>query len=113
MTPQEAFNKIWTHSAQMTERSSNFEYLCAYRGTNNTKCFIGALIPDSEYDYSRMENKPVNWLVNELKLPSLAGLSVGWLRELQDIHDLHFYAREQLLRKFAEKHNLTIPEQAQ
>lgn len=113
MTPQEAFNKIWTHSVQMSEQSSSLMYPCAYRGTNNNKCFIGALIPDSEYNASKMEGKNAAWLVNKLKLPSLAGLSVGWLCELQDIHDSHFSQREQLLREFAEKHNLTIPEQAQ
>ena len=68
LNAQEIFNKVATHLFAQGERSieTDFELpTCLYRGPNGTKCAVGALIPDEEYD-ERLEYKGVR------SLPSVA-----------------------------------------
>lgn len=96
-------------------------HVCVYRGSDFNRCVIGASIPDADYHRS-MEGKPVDQLLTE----HFAGAGVElWciqpLRELQRIHDYYFahdtaeeylkYIRVELTR-FANLHELTIPETA-
>lgn len=50
MTSQELFDAVVNYSRTMKEKCQNDKGNCFYRGPNNNKCFIGALIPDEEYN---------------------------------------------------------------
>lgn len=50
MTHQEAFDLALNHLRQQGRRAINDLGLCVYRGPDNTKCAVGALIPDDKYD---------------------------------------------------------------
>ncbi len=52
MNLQETFNTSLAHLRAQGQRAIGKNGMCAYRGLNNTKCAIGALIPDSKYDES-------------------------------------------------------------
>ena len=61
---QQHFDTVLAHLRKQGKRSTYGNRGCAYRGTDNTKCAIGALLPDELYD-PKMENRPVdNLLVN-------------------------------------------------
>lgn len=91
MTDQEAFDKILAHAraqgrqALVTDESAPFVG-CMYRHPDGLKCFVGALIPDAEYDQN-MEDKRVEVLVRDFDPPSLRGLCRPLLMDLQRIHD--------------------------
>jgi alpha-L-fucosidase len=66
MNAQEMFDRVAHHLAvqqvpSMMKKGNN--EFCAYRGTNGTKCAIGALIPDDVYD-PHIEGKRVTALVD-------------------------------------------------
>ncbi len=52
MNLQETFNTSLAHLRAQGQRAIGKNGMCAYRGSNNTKCAIGALIPNSKYDKS-------------------------------------------------------------
>lgn len=54
---QKIFNKVVQHLHDQGEPSIE-NGVCKYRGPNNTKCAIGALIPDSSYD-PKMEGRGI------------------------------------------------------
>lgn len=116
---QNTFNAVWTHSEQMTERSTK-NGLCAYRGKNGNRCFIGALIPDSLYkqrfddprhDSSAKLLMQKKWGVNVKEFFETEGYSVQvhFLDRLQRDHDNHFETRQASLRQTAALFGLTIP----
>ena len=106
---QLAFNIIYKHS--LNKEKSYGDFGCAYRGVNNTRCFVGALIKD-EYYVKNLEG--VNVLdkdVQEAVKLSLKGLpNIQLLVEAQKIHDLN--ARQvwdTKLKELAKEYSLTVP----
>ena len=85
--PQEIFDIVVAHARTMDKKSTRCrpEPVCAYRGEQGRKCFVGALIPDEEYDVS-MEG-PISMLA-PVEMPYLSDKSYRLLIELQGIHDL-------------------------
>lgn len=115
MTEQEAFDIVVKHLFGQKRPSTSRNGVCAYRGEKGHKCAIGALISDEEYA-PELENKVVTILDLEGALPSsLRGLDIGFLTELQAIHDNAVLTRQGTfaagalrirLRKFAAAHGL-------
>ncbi len=88
MTPQEIFDKVYTHLVNQKVRSlSRNSNLCTYRGENGTKCAIGCLIPDELYDFS-FEKKGISVLIeNEIIAKLFSGIPINFLSDLQQLHD--------------------------
>jgi len=90
MNNQEAFDKVARHLLQQKKRSLSINFTCAYRGTDNTRCAIGALIPDELYD-SDMEENNIKVLIRDFahmrKL--FEDCSTDLLLDLQSVHDYH------------------------
>lgn len=118
MTNQAVFNKVVKHLLTQKKRSTvklaNNEMMCAYRGTNNLKCAIGVLIPNTRYRES-FEGTGLFDPFSELGNPVLkaAGLTVeqGDLGEaLQSVHDRVQPSRwPTALRRVAKDFNLKLP----
>jgi hypothetical protein len=132
-TMQETFDIVAKHlwrqgQAAMSETGE----ACVYRGAGGSKCAIGALIHNDEYD-EYIEDHPVSMLKS--KIPSLfehhpallvTSLREGYMEEiafgdeLQQLHDsfnirdfnFNFVEQslEKELRSIALNHNLTMPE---
>ena len=106
---QLAFNIIYKHS--LNKEKSYGDFGCAYRGVNNTRCFVGALIKD-EYYVKNLEG--VNVLDEDVQKAvelSLKGLpNIQLLVEAQKIHD-RFKPEDwdEELEQLAEEYNLTVP----
>lgn len=100
MTHKEILNlvkgKLLAQNAKSKDRIT-----CMYRGFNNTKCAIGWLIPDSEYDQD-IEGVPVKdidlypYYGEDIKLKKCIEVGIGrpidqqdifFLTKLQNIHD--------------------------
>lgn len=77
---QEIFDVVSLHLLIQHEKSLDSNDDCAYRGRNNTKCAIGCLISDEEYNTS-MEGR----LVSALK--DINERQDTFLQFLQNIHD--------------------------
>jgi len=87
MNNQEIFDRVAKHLLQQNCVAVT-SFGCAYRGYKNTKCAIGALIPDDIYDPD-MEGNDIISLLN--KYPSIKNLFEGvdktFLDKLQQCHD--------------------------
>jgi hypothetical protein len=88
-TEQEVFDLVANHLLTQGTQSlglDNFgDETCVYRGTNNTKCAAGVLIPDEHYT-QKMETNGWKSLIDTGLVPSdFADL----ISELQSIHDMH------------------------
>lgn len=115
MTEQEAFDIVAKHLFEQKRPSVLSKGVCAYRGVEGRKCAIGALISDEEYS-PELEDKDVMTLgLKDALPPSLRGLDIEFLTELQDIHDNAALtwqgtfvagALRVKLRKFAAAHGL-------
>lgn len=116
MNIQEAFNKVWDWTIVQNQPKSENQFedtnYCLYRGQNNTKCFIGALIPDDLYQES-MEKNSVDALVTDF--PTISNLleinndTLAFYMRMQTIHDYEFDKREIYLRTLARDYHLTVP----
>jgi len=84
MTHQQAFNKIVRHLRKQNRRSEDGG--CLYRGPGGLQCAIGCLIPNSEYK-DTFEGVSVYGLRN--LAPSLKGIDILMLKDMQDIHDTY------------------------
>jgi hypothetical protein len=91
----DAFNKMKAHLLAQNEQSRRAGMgRCAYRGDNNTKCAVGCLIPDSEYqiDFEHLQTHDVI-----ARCPSLWGIDTSLLMTMQRMHDatspVHWPAR--------------------
>ena len=82
-TKQEIFDKVVKHAREQGVRSTDLEGNCRYKNPNGNKCFIGALIPDSEYSED-IEDKKVNSLIDSGKLYFGDRM---FLQLIQTIHD--------------------------
>lgn len=72
VTVQEVFNAAWQAFvvegrpfAVSPDKNDDGVYPCLYRGPNGTKCAIGLIIPDEEYD-SSFENERANKVLERL-----------------------------------------------
>lgn len=108
-TLQEVFNAVWERAKDKTKASTNDKWKdCLYRASDGRKCFMGVLIPDTEYQ-TDMEGDGIKQIVH--RLPSLKGLTVEYLNDLQIIHDSYDVKQwEDKLRSFAHIHELTVPD---
>lgn len=114
-TYQEAFNIIWEHAKKKEKgfgpsKCYPGEKFCRLRGDNGSKCFIGVLIPDEEYEEC-MESDVVSFALSKRIFESD---SPGRLSQFSDtirsIHDLHETDKwEKLLRQLAHDFGLTVP----
>lgn len=84
MTNQEAFDIVVRHLRAQGAKSE-IGCTCLYRGPAGMKCAIGALLTDEEARIC--ERKPVVDICFLGLAPSLFGLDVLLLRNLQGIHD--------------------------
>jgi hypothetical protein len=83
MNNQEAFTIARDHLLKQGKRSVNGE-ACLYRASDGSKCAVGCLIPDDQYD-GVIENHPVEDIIDHV--PALRGLNLTLLDALQSIHD--------------------------
>lgn len=96
MTQQELFDKIATHLLAQNKKSEADEaidledalFSCLYRGPNGTKCAVGCIIPDDEYQES-WEGMSVSWIIDSRLSPTLMQYKehLSMLSYLQSIHD--------------------------
>ena len=106
---QLAFNIIYKHSLNK-EKSYN-DFGCAYRGVNNTRCFVGALIKDEHYNPLLEDKCAGAYAVQEAVKLSLKGLpNIQLLVEAQEIHD-RFKPEDwdKELEQLAKEYSLTVP----
>lgn len=67
MNHQEIFDKVAAHLlTQMVKSQNEAGHKCMYRGTANTRCAVGCLIPDDKYDPS-MEKVGGIFKVSDIK----------------------------------------------
>jgi len=107
MTLQEIFDKVVQHARTQGYRATNSRGMCQYR-YGGRKCFIGALIPDEDYEEA-MEVSAVDALIGSYHAIAilLGSDKIEALLELQTIHDVHSVEEwEQEFEEFAAKHSL-------
>lgn len=116
MNNQEAFTAVVRHARSQKEKCGSHDGIkCWYRGPENTdykgmKCFIGALIPDNEYEPSWDEDRGVNVDDIYIDVPTLENLNIGLLESLQVIHDIcDIKDWEDKFEEIANRFDLTIP----
>ena len=79
---------------------------CAYRGANGTKCAIGFIMSDEEYNV-KCEGWSVNKVLNYLNIPTL--IKCSFLKALQYVHDDNKVEDwPEAFKNLAAKYNLTI-----
>ena len=87
MTTQEVFDKVATHLLTQNFKSvDDFGRCCLYRGPEGTKCAVGILIPDEQYNPS-MEHHTVQTLIDKFPMPEYFNRDKIMLIALQRIHD--------------------------
>lgn len=93
MNNQIAFDRMVAHLAQMTEMcQTESQEMCLYRGPQNNKCAVGALIPDDLYDPA-FDNLEFPFTASDLIdcFPAIAtffdGVTPKLLEDMQNIHD--------------------------
>ena len=88
MTNQKAFTLMVQHLRTQGEPSRDDSgNLCLYRHKDGVKrCAVGVLIPDSEY-HPKYEGNVVGFLHDNFKIPSLQGLNLDLLENMQNAHD--------------------------
>lgn len=118
---QEAFDKVWAGIKAQGEPSMEYGN-CLYRGNDRpTKCAIGLLLADEDYQPKfDSEKMPFDEVVKAS--PSLQKYDYSFMTQLQAIHDNSVFfckphigigfmtAWKQAMRELAEKNNLTVPE---
>jgi hypothetical protein len=127
LNKQEIFNKIWdwaivkempkSISLSKVDPFNPNKNQCLYRGENNSKCFIGVLIPDDIY-YPALEGASVfhdymKEIFTKINIPTDKNM-LNFLSDLQLLHDCcpqdsyHEDIKEDLIA-FADRNGLTIP----
>lgn len=109
LTKQEIFDTVVAHAhAQKYHSFFSDSDDCAYRGMNDTKCFIGALITDDEYD-EKMEYSSAVDLIDANLFPArlIFDGCESFYNSLQCIHDLYDVEDwESEFKLFAERYAL-------
>jgi hypothetical protein len=98
MERQDIFDTVATHLFKQGKRAVDREGpdgFCMYRGHGNTRCAVGALIPDEVYDV-KMEGNTLSGLLMAYGdvLPPWMRDERELLRELQLVHDEPAYWAE-------------------
>jgi len=119
---QKLFDKAVTHLLTQMEQSIDDDGSCVYRGPNDLKCAIGALIDDDLYndfywaktlEHFNVTSRCVQAIVaksQDLNLPDLDGEDWVILQAVQNIHDKYLPNEwKDKLTALAEEHNLTMP----
>jgi hypothetical protein len=82
---QTAFDTVVAHLRLQKKRSAKpGTNVCMYRGPDGTKCAVGVLIPDDQFDPAK-ESQHVSDLHSTI--PALQGIDLDFLCELQRVHD--------------------------
>lgn len=100
MNNQIVFNDVVKHLFKQGKQSLSIGNLCSYRGTDNTKCAIGCLIPDELYD-SSMERRSIKDLIfsiNNIK-NLFKDVNKEMLYDLQQCHDTYPIKADQTFNK--------------
>lgn len=106
---QLTFDTVYKHLMQQNLRSM-VGGKCAYRGDDDLKCAIGCLIPDDVFNFT-YNSFSIKEPESRAMIPDHYTKSQIFLTELQHIHDTKPVSKwDELLRKFAEKWNLEVPE---
>jgi hypothetical protein len=118
MQAQEIYDTVYKHLMGMNHRSMLGVRNCVYRAPDGSKCAVGALIADDEYD-SDMEGESAQSLSVKGMLPVRLAEHVLLLGNLQSIHDSPFNWSEDdtglsddgidRLNRIAAQHGLTVP----
>lgn len=82
---QHIFDTVVQHAHTQAKRSMAGGDLCLYRAGEGLKCFIGALIDDSEYT-PKMEQKHIYALLEFMNI-SVENRMDDFLYDIQGIHD--------------------------
>jgi len=88
---QELFDIMATHLMTQGTRSVNPDSaVCLYRGPNGTKCAVGVLIPDDEYDED-MENEKAGAVaahfIKDSDLRQEFQNNFALMQDMQQLHD--------------------------
>lgn len=107
---QELFDRVVAHAQTMTEKSWDEEVdLCRYRMPDGNRCFIGGLIPDSEYS-PKFERETPNFGRHAEEIRKAAGIPddlAEFASDLQQIHDNKSMEKWPLsFEKFAHEHGI-------
>lgn len=87
MTSLEIIDRVTKHLLCQGVPSETAYESCAYRGEEGRKCAVGVLIPDDEYKSYWDIRFGTKIEVVKSKCPSLRGMDLQLLKELQEIHD--------------------------
>jgi len=107
-TPQEAYDQIKAHFSQPgTQLGLAFSGKPMHRGKHGSKCVIGCLIPDEEYD-TRLDDGRVVYSITQLVKMGVFDVvdpnTLEFLSDAQKIHDRldtveHFLAQLERVAK--------------
>ena len=104
---QETFDTV-VAGARTQGCKSMLDGKCKFRGDNGTKCFVGMLIPDEEYDPS-FDSALIPRVYD--RCPSLQQHDAQMLGQLQSIHDQTPVDQwEDEFKRFAERTGLRYDE---
>ena len=82
---QTAFDTVVAHLRLQKKRSAKpGTNVCMYRGPDGTKCAVGVLIPDDQFDPTK-EIQHISYLHSTI--PALQGIDLDFLCEVQRVHD--------------------------
>lgn len=101
MTRQEMYDKVCRHLAKQKKRCAT-DVGCLYRGPNGMKCAVGALIPNSLYDWKMDEGY---YRISELYsvYPAVRKFfgwrNRGFLNRLQELHDSKYNNADNMRRE--------------
>ena len=90
MTPQEVFETVANHLFTQGQQAKNDVGHCMYRGIGGTKCAVGILISDADYEYDMDMGFSSEDLVAEFQsCPSISLMKehIQLLSALQVVHD--------------------------
>lgn len=115
---QKLFDKSVTHLLTQMEQSMDGDGRCLYRGPNDLKCAIGALIDDAWYDADTLEDLSLRSQYVQAAVAKSQGFDLSALEEedwlilwaVQSTHDERLPDEwKDKLTALAEEHNLTMP----
>jgi hypothetical protein len=110
VTRQTIFDRVVRHHRKQRRRCPA-QGQCFYRFAGDM-CFVGALIDHDWYD-SEMEGYRVRELLNVSAMPAWFRDNLGFIEELQTIHDTRTNwpsdHMEMILEMFAAERGMTIP----
>lgn len=114
MTNQEAFNIAVKGLAAQDWQPSVLHTKCLYRGPDGRKCAVGHLIPDDQYQaYFDTQEASYDYFLRNIvvNLPALRGVTLDFLRDLQNAHDSASTATEMAnnFRRLAFRYDFAMP----